>query len=611
MNTCSNDLIFDEIIDDLNTLEVLSAVKQNRKLQDKIQLLKNKYHQNNFQIVILGQFKRGKTSLINALFGESILPVAVVPLTSVITIITYGEDERYTVRFLNGEERSIKKENLAEYITEPENPKNEKGVEQVIIHYPNEYLKKGIQIIDTPGVGSVYVHNTDTSYDFIPRADAGIFVVTADPPISESELQLLVHAKDYLARMIFVINKIDQVEETDRQQSLDFTRKIIEDAVGHDHLPFFQISAKLALDGHSQHDHQKIVQSGIESIKNYIENGFISKKEQFLILSVIQKIIPIINELELQLKIEEKAVQMSASELQQKIAAFKAVADQIAQEKEDSRLLINGQIEQLTNQILIKDIDFLYRRQLSDLLDNFECFFRDNSHLSNFHLQEKFELFLETSIKSIFSKWRELETIKLNNAVKKILDRFSSQVNSDIQKVVDFSANLFNLRLDKIHFDVDLSEEVEFKYSFGQDAIDVDPYTPIITRLPKFLSGKLLYNKMKDDVWKQFDRHCGRSRYDFHERIMKSLNEYMNQYNETLELTIRAIDRAFEQAFLSMNEIEENKQKTREQISQQLYTLAAIKIKLERYISIQKKPDVVLAMREQTDFDSKQMIFRY
>ena len=110
--------------------------------------LREKIETNTFNLVVVGQFKRGKTSLINALLGADILPVAVVPLTSIVTIMKYGDALRINVHFNDGRVAEIKPEGLPEYVTERGNPKNEKDVSEVVITYPSPYLKGGVQIID-------------------------------------------------------------------------------------------------------------------------------------------------------------------------------------------------------------------------------------------------------------------------------------------------------------------------------------------------------------------------------------------------------------------------------------------------------------------------------
>ena len=181
----------------LSSIIQLPIVKQNELLAKRISQLSEKLDKNEFQLVVLGQFKRGKTTLINALLGKNILPTAVIPLTSIITILKYGNTKKVTVLLKDGKNKQITLDTISDYVTEVKNPKNFKNVDKVIIEYSADFLKNGIQIIDTPGVGSVYKHNTDVAYEFVPNADAGIFVVTADPPISESELHFLKSVKNY------------------------------------------------------------------------------------------------------------------------------------------------------------------------------------------------------------------------------------------------------------------------------------------------------------------------------------------------------------------------------------------------------------------------------
>ncbi len=118
--------------------------------------IQNKLNENVFNLVVLGQFKRGKTTLINSLLGKELLPAAVVPLTSIVTVISYGEMLEITVCFRDDRYDTILLEQLSGYITEAENPNNDKNVKEVHILYPSPYLKEGVRLIDTPGVGSIY-----------------------------------------------------------------------------------------------------------------------------------------------------------------------------------------------------------------------------------------------------------------------------------------------------------------------------------------------------------------------------------------------------------------------------------------------------------------------
>jgi GTPase SAR1 family protein len=180
------------------------AVSENSKT--KTQLICDKLKADVFSLVVVGQFKRGKTTFINALLGKDFLPTAIIPLTSIITILKYGVELKINVFFENNNRKDISVDELKLYVTEKHNPKNEKGVDRVEIFYPSDYLKNGVQIIDTPGVASVHEHNTKTTYEYLPNADVAVFLISVDPPITQAELHFLKDIKNLVVKTFFIQN---------------------------------------------------------------------------------------------------------------------------------------------------------------------------------------------------------------------------------------------------------------------------------------------------------------------------------------------------------------------------------------------------------------------
>lgn len=138
-------------------------------------------------ISVIGQFKRGKTSLINNLLGADVLPVGIIPLTTVVTMIYYGDKAGAILQFQSGERQEIGLESLPDYISEHLNSGNHKQVDYVILSYPSPLLSKNIVLVDTPGVGSLHRHNTDASYAFVEKSDAVLFMLSVDSPVNELE----------------------------------------------------------------------------------------------------------------------------------------------------------------------------------------------------------------------------------------------------------------------------------------------------------------------------------------------------------------------------------------------------------------------------------------
>jgi hypothetical protein len=181
-----------------------------------------------FYVACVGQFKRGKSTLLNALLGDRILPAGVLPLTTIPTIVRYGTSRRARVRFQGGTWTDIQPENLSEYVSEEMNPENQKGVLGVEVFSPSPLLADGMCFVDTPGLGSVFAGNTAATQAFIPHIDAAIVVVGADPPIAGDELILVREIGKQVSNLLVVLNKADKTSETDRAIAKSFTSKMLE-----------------------------------------------------------------------------------------------------------------------------------------------------------------------------------------------------------------------------------------------------------------------------------------------------------------------------------------------------------------------------------------------
>lgn len=138
---------FNEIRNEiLNSLEMLARPGEDMgsgNLVERAEAWKEKLYSDHFRIVVMGQFKRGKTTLINSILGYEVLPSSVIPLTSVNTLLRYGEEPRVEVRCFDERRERHPLERLAAFVTEQENPENRLGVRAVEVFMPSEYLREG------------------------------------------------------------------------------------------------------------------------------------------------------------------------------------------------------------------------------------------------------------------------------------------------------------------------------------------------------------------------------------------------------------------------------------------------------------------------------------
>ncbi len=200
-----------------------------------------------FFLACVGQFKRGKSTLINALVGgtggHAVLPAGVSPVTSVPTVLRYGDRYSARVRFANGEWVAIDPASLTAYVSEAENPGNTKNVGSVEVFAPSPLLASGLNLVDTPGIGSVFGANTAATLDFLPHMDAALVVLGADPPISGEERSLVAELAPRVSRLVFVLNKSDRVSTADSAAAAEFTRSVLNETLGHSRFDIFCVSA--------------------------------------------------------------------------------------------------------------------------------------------------------------------------------------------------------------------------------------------------------------------------------------------------------------------------------------------------------------------------------
>lgn len=215
-------------------------------LEPGVRDLPERLRKGRLTMAVLGQFKRGKSTLINALLGAQVMPASVLPLTSVVTSVVYGQAPGLDVRFQDGRVEAHPVGSLPAFVTEGGNPKNAKGVAWARMEWPAPFLARPVRIVDTPGVGSVYDHNTEASEAFLSHLDAAVFVLGVDPILTETELAWLGRVKERAEAFFFVLNKTDQLSADEVEQVLRFTQERLSDLWGRPG-KLFPLSAKRAL----------------------------------------------------------------------------------------------------------------------------------------------------------------------------------------------------------------------------------------------------------------------------------------------------------------------------------------------------------------------------
>ncbi len=512
-----------------------------------IQRLLDKLRQNRFHLVVLGAFKRGKSTLINALLGDPILPTAIIPLTSVVTILTYGERLNIEVHFLNGQRRTISQPELVDYITEKGNPGNHKGVREVVITYPSEYLRDGVRIIDTPGVGSVYSHNTEVAYNYLPQVDAAVFVVTVDPPLSAAEHEFLRDIREYVHKLFFVLNKIDYVAEAERQEALEFTAQVLQTDLAADQVKIFPMSAKMALDGKTNGHPELLEASLLPRFEEHLRQFLYREKGRVLLLSCVSGALKAITDSTLALKVERQASVLPLTELENKIARFNLELQGLEKEREMSLLLLDGRVKGVLTE-LDADLEAFRRETTSRLRREVEAAFQQKSRMAG-DLRGEMENFLFSALRDVFTTWRRQEIEKFAQKLGETHQEFAGRINAILERLTELTARIFDFSLRGFAAEEAFTERSEFWFKFKEDPVGLEILQMTVTALlPRALTKGMMLKKLLENVTELVDKHCGRLRYDFRQRLQEIAREYRQTWLAKLDDTTQGIRQALERA---------------------------------------------------------------
>ncbi|MGB8478505.1 MAG: dynamin family protein [Acidobacteriaceae bacterium] len=223
-----------------------------------------------FYVACVGQFKRGKSTLLNALVGHDVVPTGFIPVTAVPTVIRFGAQLHARVRIRDGSWHDIAMSELKEYVTEELNPENKKCVDGAEVFVPSDLLSSGMCFVDTPGLGSVFTGNSATTQAFIPHIDAALVVVGADPPIAGEELALVEVVGKQVQDFILVINKADRTSDPERAAAAKFTREVLEKRLHRPMGQVFEVSASERMENRGPlRDWEEL----LKSLRNLVEGS--------------------------------------------------------------------------------------------------------------------------------------------------------------------------------------------------------------------------------------------------------------------------------------------------------------------------------------------------
>jgi hypothetical protein len=231
-------------------------------------------------VCVVGEFKQGKSSLVNGLLGRPVCPVDDDLATAAITLVRFGEEPAAVVRRrVDGKPVAdrIAVEDLPTWVTEAGNPRNEKGVERVEIAVPAAILKQGLVLVDTPGMGGLGAGHVGAPIALLPFADGLVLTSDASAELSAPEVDFLRRATELCPTVLFVQTKIDLYPHW--QRIFELNRGHLERSGVR--IPMVAASSTLRLEALARKDRDLNVRSEFPALIKSLDEGVVTPaKEQ-------------------------------------------------------------------------------------------------------------------------------------------------------------------------------------------------------------------------------------------------------------------------------------------------------------------------------------------
>src|SRR5689334_6587902 len=277
------------------------------------------------RVIVVGEFKQGKSKLINALVNAPVCPVDDDIATSLPTIVRYGEPASAAVLVPTADNQAgnqaanpagdggdgsierwpIELSELPALVSEQGNPGNSRKLAAAEVCLPRRVLTGGLTIIDSPGVGGMGSTHTLTTLTALPTADALLMVSDASQEYTEPELRFLRQAMRITPSVAAVLSKTDLYPDWRRVEELD--RAHLEQVAPD--IPLFPLSADLRLEASRLQDSELNAESGFPDLVTHLRNDVVGKAERIQRHSVSQDLLSVTENLRLSLQSELEALE--------------------------------------------------------------------------------------------------------------------------------------------------------------------------------------------------------------------------------------------------------------------------------------------------------------
>ena len=526
-----------------------------------------------FNLVVLGEFKRGKSTLINALLRRDVLPTGVVPLTSVVTSIAAGEHDRLRVCFEDGREEERPLGELAEYVTEARNPANRLGVELARVELAHDLLRGGLELVDTPGIGSIHSHNTKVARGFLPRVDAALCVLDASQPLSEGERELFREVAERVPRLLLVINKIDHLDHADREVAVEFIRSALRDLLGDSEVELFAVSARR--------------REGLAPLLARLRRLAAEERHALLLRSVGQLARGTAGEIAQAARFESRAIELPLDQLGSRAEMFEQRIAELADASAEAEDLLERGIERALKQLVNEPLEQYARSEEPRLRAGLRRYLEElGTKASPRELSAELEAWIDATVRAEFERLVPRFEAAIAEQVTELEERYAQRIERILEQVQQAAEDVFGARSSEVLPDTGLRvpSRFSFKLKDVEHALDmIVGFGRTIT--PGSLGRRLVIRDAEQRLIDMADRHAGRLRSELAGRVAEAVRDYRRELIAAVDEAVEAIRAAIDRATADRRQGEQHARARLDQLARIEQRCAQLSAELDRWIA--------------------------
>jgi len=497
----------------ISALDALAAVAAGAD-QDMLSQLRDRLQARRLRVLVAGEAKRGKSTLVNALLGQEILPTGVTPLTAVATTVVHGTSDSAEAVFLDGRTASFPLGELNDLVTERGNPGNRRKITGVTVQLDAPILARGIELVDTPGTGSVHEHNTAAADNALPTMDAAVFVLTADPPVSASERDLLARVADLSVTRFVVLNKTDYLDDAGLAEALDFTARVVADAAG-EPARIYPLSARAALTGPGDAGFDKFA----ADFSSYLDTGRAADLDRSVAAQLRRLAASLLDEVTL----ARQAAQMRSGEAAERVAAFAARLDAVQERGQDAEDLAAAESRRMLAELNEAAERETVRLGAGLYAETSRMLAGELGAESPAEIERRGRARLTGLTREAVEAWRQDQRDRLELGLGRLETRLAGELSAGLDAVRGAAADLLGLDLAVPGPGQRLTADLRFFYTLQEDVGQAELLAGAVRRrLPGELGRRRARDYLQREARNLAGSQVGRARADLQYRLAEA-----------------------------------------------------------------------------------------